>query len=183
MQIKRLGLIPIAAVFLLSANQSLTELKYAFLADTAAATVVATSDDTAGVGNFGSAPLRTVEYTFTEGSGYQRTERDHVPVAWPKPAVGQNIIVQYYEGQPGSSRMLGHTKVAGAHIFIVVSCAGFCAFYSFLLWTVPPKPKPAKKRDEIKWAIDFDEDDFVEPIAAEVQSPQESVASQSSTPG
>jgi hypothetical protein len=57
----------------------------------------------------GTTTVRTVEYSFTEANGTQRTGTDTVSTTWPVPA-DRRISIRYTPGADGNSRLSGQAN-------------------------------------------------------------------------
>jgi hypothetical protein len=97
-----------AIAFLVSSYFSYRELKYAVWGATAEATVTRAAETTEMGRRGRRRPMLVVEYTFSDGSTGQRSERDRVPIDWPVPE--GTVTVQYLPGVAGASRLAGHSN-------------------------------------------------------------------------
>jgi hypothetical protein len=111
-------LVAAAAVFVVSSYCAGQELRYAFAARTASATV----DRMTGmsIGGGGAAIPRgrrvvVVEYHFTDANGTARTGSFDIGGLEPRPARGSALKVEYV---PGSSRQAGHLNGGVVAVFL-----------------------------------------------------------------
>jgi hypothetical protein len=93
-----------------------------------------------------------VHYSFQdELTERLRTERDKLPLSWPRP--GGTIRIQYVAGLPGSSRVEGHRHVWSTVLF-VVCVIGSSVYVGLLLRGKRGGPSP-RKRPSKRGAVDI----------------------------
>lgn len=72
-----------------------------------------------------------VTYSFADGSGPERKEKDLVGADWTFKDEG-SVAVQYIPGSPGSSRLAGHD--GKFWIVIMLVCMAVCGFFGWRFW-------------------------------------------------
>lgn len=86
------------------------EFRYSRFAATATATVTHKSQEMRGGGRGGPRPALVLDYSFRDANGVQRNEQDVVPPDW---RVDGTVLVEYFPGTIGSSRVKGARSQGG----------------------------------------------------------------------
>ncbi len=86
------------------------ELRYSQFAATATATVTHKSQEMRGGGRGGPRPALVLDYSFRDANGALRNEQDVVPPDWK---VDGTVLVEYFPGTIGSSRVKGAKSQGG----------------------------------------------------------------------
>ena len=113
-------------LFLVSGCMSWGELMYLVFGKTADARLTKVYESTGRTRQY-----LTVEYSFTEADGRQRTGMDTVSLDWPVPA-SSKVTVRYRTGEYGDSRLIGNTKWGVLALFGILF--GLVAFFAIRLW-------------------------------------------------
>ena len=102
-----LGAVAMAGIALYFGFQ---ELRYSQFAATATATVTHKSQEMRSGGRGGARPVLVLDYSFRDANGVQRNEQDVVPPDW---RVDETVLVEYFPGTIGSSRVKGAKSRGG----------------------------------------------------------------------
>jgi hypothetical protein len=134
------------ALFFISGCMSWGEMMYLIVGKDAEARIAKVYESTRR-GRFGLArgTYLTVEYSFMESDGTQRTGMDSVALDWPVPESGK-VRVRYRAGADGESRLAGHVNWGALALFGV--SFGFVGFFAFRLWreaSDATRERPRKK--------------------------------------
>ena len=105
------------------------ELRYSLFAATATATVTHKSQEMRGGGRGGPRPVLVLDYSFRDANGAQRNEQDVVPPDW---RVDETVLVEYFPGTIGSSRVKG-AKSRGGLLLVTGLIA---VFWGVIAWLI-----------------------------------------------
>lgn len=99
-------------LFLVSTFMSYGELRYMMSGETAQATLIRAYETSRVSRRGGERRTLVVEYQFADANaGGVRKESDRVPTDWPIERAATQIAVEYIPGEPGSSRLHGHSQM------------------------------------------------------------------------
>jgi hypothetical protein len=141
------ALLVAVVVFLISSYYSWYEFRYAVWGQTAQAEVQRVYVTTEfrrrrAWGSNRDKEKLVVEYTFSDATGTQRSERDSVSLNWKPPE--EELLVQYLPGVTGISRLSGNSNQFAVWLFL----GSLIAMIGGLVWIAQQaNPKPRRRRD------------------------------------
>jgi len=136
------------AIFLMSCCVCYGEIVYLFSGRKIEATVTNVYE-TVKRGRFGQSTgtTVTVEYSFTQPDGLQRTGSDTVDPNWQFPETG-TVLVQYTSGEEGRSRLAGKVNWLGISLFTASVVA--LGVFVFRIWREAREATQPTKRKRVR---------------------------------